>query len=375
MKLLAVELDRKSFVDGTTSRVRVERFSQLADEVHVLVYSLRDVHDIAPMQVAKNVWLYPTHSRTKLHYIPDMVRIGKSIPDVDVVTSQDPWECGVSAWLIARHHKATWQVHVRTDPYSTYFQQESFRNKYIYDMLFRFLVPKADGILFVSERARKNVLAKNITIPKQQTILPSYVDSSYFSQTVLPTTSPELSRFSHIVQITSRFTVEKDIPTSLDAFSLVLQEYPDAGLLLIGEGYPDITQKIQEHITALGIQNNVVYLPWQKDIRPFLARSDVFLLTSTYEGCARAILEAVFAGVPVVTTEQGIIGSVLQHERDVLACPVGDAECVADCIKQTIAEPQTANMRTEHAKKQLMDMLPNSYEEYVRGYRKVLEEL
>lgn len=127
-----------------------------------------------------------------------------------------------------------------------------------------------------------------------------------------------------------RLLPQKDYPTMLEA---VAKSGDDLRLAVLGTG-PD-QDALEAYAEKLGIGDRVEFLGFRMDRFAYLVRADVFLLSSITEGFPNALIEAVAAGIPAVTTDcagggaQEIMGSEFP-ERIV---PVGDAAAMADVIK------------------------------------------
>jgi glycosyltransferase involved in cell wall biosynthesis len=87
---------------------------------------------------------------------------------------------------------------------------------------------------------------------------------------------------------------------------------PSSLLTIAGDG-PERAQ-LQRLAAHLGIASRVTFLGHVADIGPLLARSDLLLMTSLYEGYPAVLVEALAAGVPVVTTDSSpAIPEILGH--------------------------------------------------------------
>jgi len=103
-----------------------------------------------------------------------------------------------------------------------------------------------------------------------------------------------------IVSVASLRSV-KDLPTLIDAASVVVQALPDAQFLVLGEG-PDRAM-LEARRAALGLSERIRFAGTQKDIRPYLAASDLALLTSRSEASSNSVLEYMAAGVPAILSD------------------------------------------------------------------------
>lgn len=87
------------------------------------------------------------------------------------------------------------------------------------------------------------------------------------------------------------------------AFGGVLTKYPDARLQIAGDG-PE-REKLEALVTQLGIGGSVRFLGFLQDVTGILSESDVFVMSSRYEGVSIAVLEAMCAGLPILATNVG----------------------------------------------------------------------
>jgi glycosyltransferase involved in cell wall biosynthesis len=81
-----------------------------------------------------------------------------------------------------------------------------------------------------------------------------------------------------------------------------------------------------------------------------LATTDVFVQASAYEGYGATFVEAAFAGTPIVSTDVGIMGEVLQADVGALICPVGDVACLARQIARLIEDENLRRHLARNAK-------------------------
>jgi glycosyltransferase involved in cell wall biosynthesis len=99
-----------------------------------------------------------------------------------------------------------------------------------------------------------------------------------------------------IVGSVARLVVQKRLDRLLDAVALL----PGVHAVLAGEGADE--PSLRERARRLGIADRVHFPGWRSDVETVLGALDAFVLTSEREGMANAMLEAMAAGVPVVST-------------------------------------------------------------------------
>ena len=134
-----------------------------------------------------------------------------------------------------------------------------------------------------------------------------------------------------------RLQRQKDFPTLIRAFARVRQVCP-CRLVIIGEGQerPALTALIGQ----LGLMEQVDLPGFQTHPLPFLARANLFVLSSAWEGSPNVLTEAMALGTPVVATNcPSGPSELLDGGRIAPLVPVGDAEALAAAILATLNQP------------------------------------
>ena len=98
----------------------------------------------------------------------------------------------------------------------------------------------------------------------------------------------------------SRFTKRKDLITLLKAFNIVSIKYPNLDLILIGNGSE--INNINNFIKMNKLSKKVFVLPSKKNPFPYFLISDLYIMTSLYEGCPNSIVEAITLNLPVISS-------------------------------------------------------------------------
>jgi glycosyltransferase involved in cell wall biosynthesis len=146
-----------------------------------------------------------------------------------------------------------------------------------------------------------------------------------------------------VVQV-ARLDTIKDHRTALRAIRLAGSRDNRIRLFVVGDG-PE-RANIQREIERQSLQKQVKMLGMRTDVPQLLAGADLFLLTSVSEGIPVTILEAMAAGVPIVSTAVGGIPELIQPEAHGLLAPAGDAAGLADALVRLAGDQQ---LRTRFA--------------------------
>ncbi len=358
MKILSIGTDRKVFVEGSAVRARLLEYGGLVDELHVIVFAKRAL-GFCEETIPPNIFLYPTNAWTRFGYVPHAIICAlalrrRGVP-IDVVTTQDPFECGLAGFLIARIFRARLHIQIHTDVMSPYFANESTLNR-VRVLIAKFLIPRASGIRVVSERIKKSLIISCSKIHASRiAVLPIFVDAQKIKGAPIKTDlHVKYPQFDFIALMASRFTKEKNIPIAIDAMADVVKKHPKAGLVIVGSGPEE--QKLKLLATRYSLLSNIVFEPWTDDLASYYKSADVFVLTSNYEGYGRTIIEAEAAGCPVIMTDVGIAGDVIKNGENGLIVPVGDVQALAEALRSVIEKKAVlhAELPTQLTKEEYM---------------------
>ena len=123
----------------------------------------------------------------------------------------------------------------------------------------------------------------------------------------------------------------KNQPALLRAAALVLKDIPNLEIVLAGDGA--LRPELEKMVADLGIARQVLFLGERRDIPAVLASLDISVLTSLSESMPNAILEAMAAGLPVVSTRVGGSAEVVRHGETGLLVDSGDDAQLADALR------------------------------------------
>ncbi|OZM79404.1 glycosyltransferase [Pseudonocardia sp. MH-G8] len=133
---------------------------------------------------------------------------------------------------------------------------------------------------------------------------------------------------------------EKDHSTALHAMRTVLDEIPDARLVLIGDG--PARGALEQLAEELGIARSVVFAGARSDVAPLLAVVDVVLLSSYTECFPLAVLEAMACGLPVVGTDVGGVPEMIDDGTTGRLVPPRDPRAMAEALIKLLRDPEPA---------------------------------
>jgi len=139
-----------------------------------------------------------------------------------------------------------------------------------------------------------------------------------------------------LITMVARFVPQKDHDTLLQALSLLPgREFKAA---LVGGGERETF--FRKNAGELGLRDNVIFLGERRDVPQILAASDIFVLSSNWEGLPRSTIEAMMAGLPVVATRVGGVPELVEDGGTGFLVPPRDPNALAEALQRLIADPE-----------------------------------
>jgi glycosyltransferase involved in cell wall biosynthesis len=143
-----------------------------------------------------------------------------------------------------------------------------------------------------------------------------------------------------LIGIVARLVPIKAHEIFLEAAAQVRAVAPDSTFLIIGDGERRAELEALAH--QLGVADAVRFLGWRADMREVYADLDVVTLCSNNEGSPVALIEALAAARPVVSTRVGGVPNVVHDGESGLLVPPRDPAAFADAILALLRDPERA---------------------------------
>jgi GalNAc-alpha-(1->4)-GalNAc-alpha-(1->3)-diNAcBac-PP-undecaprenol alpha-1,4-N-acetyl-D-galactosaminyltransferase len=149
-----------------------------------------------------------------------------------------------------------------------------------------------------------------------------------------------------VVIAVGRLAQEKGFDVLLAAFAQVAASFPDWRLVVLGEG-PE-REALSGLAKSLGLASRASFPGWIAEPGEWLARADLFVMSSRYEGFPNALLEAMACGVPVISTDCLGAREIVTHDFDGVLVPVGSVAALAAAMAHLMGD-STARQRLAEA--------------------------
>jgi glycosyltransferase involved in cell wall biosynthesis len=143
---------------------------------------------------------------------------------------------------------------------------------------------------------------------------------------------------ARIIGVVATLRVEKALEVMISAAAQVIQRFPDAHLVIAGDG-PQ-RESLEAQVASMGLTGHVHLLGERRDVTPLLETVDVGALSSDWEGMPLFVLECMATGTPVVATNVGGLPEIVENDRTGLLVPPRDPTALAAAISALLADPE-----------------------------------
>ncbi len=179
-----------------------------------------------------------------------------------------------------------------------------------------------DGI----PRERTCTVHEGIDVERVAAVAPANVRAEFW----MPTHAPVIGNIGALVP-------HKGQRHLIDAIPHVMREFPDARLVIVGEG--ELRPALEHQIHELHLEKQVILTGFRADVLSLLKGFDVFVMSSVTEGLGTSLLDAMAAARPIVATTAGGIPEVVVDGETGLLVPPRDPHRLAVAITALLRDP------------------------------------
>jgi glycosyltransferase involved in cell wall biosynthesis len=225
-----------------------------------------------------------------------------------------------------------------------------------------------DVILCASDAIRRQW--DNKKVAGRIKVVSPYFDPSELQQSErLGTRSGSTEKRNWVIGMVGRLSEEKRHIDVINAFYEVSKVFPEARLLIVGDG--EMKDRLLKVVTRRNLSRSVIFAGFVKDLSEYLNRMDIFVLASRTEGFPVVLLEAMAMGLPVIATRVGGIPELIRdNETGFLVRPFRYKE-LSRAILNVLSDPTNLHIVGERGKKYVFSTF--SAEKFVHERERVYE--
>jgi len=369
MKILNLSLDKSILDRNSKAARRIVEYGNLADR-YIIVVPDKDYKEI---RLSEKVFVYGSGGGNKIFQLINVYRAAKKLlrrGEFDVITVQDQYYLALVGRILAKKFKIGLELQIHG------FEKYSGLRKIIAD----FAIPRASAIRCVSLRLKK-YLINNFGVQEEKiTVVPIYSESVKFVKSKVHKANNEDNKF--IFLTVGRLVPVKNVVLQIRAMAKLVEsekskaclagrqvESKKIELWIVGDG-PE-RKNLELKIKNYKLQNYVKFFGWQNNPEEFYSKADAFLLTSDYEGWGMVVIEAASYGLPVIMTDVGCAGELIENEKSGLIIPVDNQikleEAMTriindDNLRKSLAEGALSAIKNLPSKEETLSLYKQSWE-------------
>ncbi len=256
--------------------------------------SIRDINDITYL---REKGFYPEDYYFSFHnvfnFLREIILLKKELNKVkpNVILSVDI-HCNLLSYfeklLFFRNTKLIFTTHINLK--ETIENKSSFFVAFILKNLVHIIYNKADILICVSKNLTEEI-KRDFGIKKEvKTIYLGVSNKLYKTK----------KTDQKLILSAGRLVNQKDFYTLIDSFNLFIKEMPDYKLLIIGNG--PLKRDLTKYSKNLGLDKKIKFMGWKQNLFPYFRKASIFVLSSRREGLPYVLLEAMSAGLPIIST-------------------------------------------------------------------------
>ncbi|HXF92298.1 MAG TPA: glycosyltransferase family 4 protein [Nitrospiraceae bacterium] len=226
---------------------------------------------------------------------------------------------------------------------------------WVFVLVERLLARVTTRLIALTEAERDDHLERGVGREDQFVVIPSGIDLERF-QDGGQTRSERPDWFpcppgSFVVGSVGWLTPVKGHRFLIEAAARLKPFFPNLHVVLVGNG--ELQTELSALADRLGLKDSVHFLGERDDVEVCLSAMDLFVLPSLNEGMGRALVEAMAAGLPVIASRTGGVPALIEHGRTGLLVPAGDADALAEAIRQALDRPDWAKRMGQAASQRI----------------------
>jgi glycosyltransferase involved in cell wall biosynthesis len=230
-----------------------------------------------------------------------------------------------------------------------------------------------DRIFTVSDSIRRTLVTAGV---REELVEVIYEGADLDWIDKLAPSTLELPKNRFLIGVVAHLSQEKGHSTLLEAVHMLRHrtDLPEFTVLMVGDG--KLRTELELSAKQLGLADCVHFTGFRGDSEALMKRFDLFCLPSLSEGLSSAILAAMAAGLPVVSTAVGGIPELVDDRVTGFLVPSGDSGELADRLARLLVSPELRRSFGAAGRRRIEDAFTVSrkLDATVAAYRKLLRE-
>lgn len=233
------------------------------------------------------------------------------------------------------------------NPHGWAFNMNCSKMRYkLYIFIERMLAKMTDGIVCISENEKTSALSKSICDIEKLHIIYNGVDVTKIAEQTNDANNCQHEKF--VVGMVGRISVQKAPDVFVSMAEKLKRLIPNVHFCIVGDGVD--REIIENRIKEKGLWNDFSITGWVDNVDEYIAKFDVGVLLSRWEGFGLALCEYMVAGVPVVATNVDAIPEVIINGENGLLVNKDDDDAACEAVMKIYQDKEYRDRLVANAK-------------------------
>jgi glycosyltransferase involved in cell wall biosynthesis len=225
------------------------------------------------------------------------------------------------------------------------------KDKRHYRLVYLFDIHK----VIVNSEATKRTMVKDAPWfpPDKAVVVYNGIDTTPYTQLALHRNALRVklrnaigaSADAPVITLVGELNERKQQRVVIEAVPHVLEKFPGARILFVGEG--DDRAALEAAVKERGLTQSIIFTGFRTDAAEIMMGSDALLLPSRVEGFGYVLVEAMAAGIPCIASNASSIPEIVQDGVTGILHAVGDSGAIAEAIVNLLSNPERARAMGE----------------------------
>lgn len=263
---------------------------------------------------------------------------------IDTLDASDPLSAGMAGIILKYLTGLPLLVHVQAELFNLPVERFTLRKIRSARTIATLVCNRADRVRTVSKKVAEQAISAGVAAEKI-VVLPSRCDTAQFDPEIWKESGRVIRHQlgwekNRIILFIGSLNISKSVGNIIDAFSLLLRRFPDARLLIVGDG--SLREELLEQVKKLELVNAVFFFGGVSydNVPSMLAAGDLFVSPSLDEGMPRSVLEAMSMRLPVVVTPVGGNPEIVIDGENGLLVPPKDPHALEEAMASLLSNPE-----------------------------------
>lgn len=164
-------------------------------------------------------------------------------------------------------------------------------------------------------------------------------------------------KYGDYILMVGRLNWDKDQETLIKAVKILNDKYGVRKyLVLVGDG--PYRERLEQFTNSMGMSDQVAFVGSKTNVQDYYSAANIYAHSSPAEGLPTVILEAMYYGLPIVTTDSKPGVREILQENCGLISPVKDAEKLADNLHLVLADKELEKKLVNNGKERIKSFMP-----------------